>query len=150
MSNSKGRVVLCTGSREFQSLALVKGELDRLERPTIVMHGGAKGADRLVSQAIQGEFNPDRPRNQKPDGLDDLVEVRVPYLSMAGNKGGHLRNSKMLEMLEAFRDAGYECWGIAFHFDIHNPSPGTNGMVKLLNHADFAVVHVDERTNMVM
>ena len=143
MANAKGRVLLTTGSREFDRKDLVLAELTELERPTFVMHGGAKGADRLVADCIQGDRNP---RSERPNGIKGLIEVRLPYLAMEQKRGGHKRNEAMLEMLVAMRDAGYDCWGMAFHYDIKNPSPGTNGMVKLLNSENFSVVHIDGMT----
>lgn len=122
---------------------MVRQELIRLDRPTFVLHGGAQGADRLAADCIHG----DRNRREKPNGIEGLIEVRVPYLTMDQKRGGHTRNQAMLDILVAMRSAGYDCWGIAFHHDIKNPSPGTNGMVKLLNSMNFSVVHVDEKTN---
>lgn len=148
MSEYQGHVLLTTGSREFTNMGLVKQELARLPRPTFVIHGGAKGADRLVSEAIQGPWQEDH--RSKPDGLSGLIEVRVPYLRMEEKRGGHARNEAMLQMLVAFREAGYDCWAIAFHADIQNPSPGTNGMIKLLNGENFSIIHVDGASQMVM
>ena len=122
---------------------LIRQELIRLDRPTFVMHGGAIGSDRLVADCIQGDR---RNRNAPPDGIKGLIEMRLPYLSMEEKRGGHKRNEAMLEVLVAMRDAGYDCWGMAFHYDIKNPSPGTNGMVKLLNSQNFSVVHIDGKT----
>lgn len=103
------------------------------------MHGGAIGADRLVADCIQGS----RQRDATPDGIKGLIEIRVPYLAMGQKRGGHQRNEAMVELLLAMREAGYECWGMAFHHDIQNPSPGTSGMIRLLNQGDFAIVHID-------
>lgn len=100
------------------------------------------GADRLVADAIHG----DRRDREKPNGIEGLIEVRMPYMTMKGKVGGHARNAAMLELLCTFRDAGYDCWAIAFHADIKNPSPGTNGMVKLLNSENFSIVHIDGKT----
>lgn len=121
---------------------LVQQELKQLSRPAFVMHGGAKGADRLVSDAIHGTQD----RFVNPDGIKGLVEIKVPYLSMGLKRGGYQRNEYMLEILLVFRDAGYDCWGMAFHRDIKEPSPGTNMMVKLLTDHDFVIVHVDGMT----
>jgi hypothetical protein len=132
INSAKGRIVLTTGSREFTKQQLVEAELQQLPTPTLVMHGGARGADRLVSECIHT--------------IEGLTEIRVPYLGVAGKRGGFLRNSEMLKILMVFRDQGYDCWALAFHDDIRNPSPGTSGMVKLLNGADFTVVHIDGRS----
>lgn len=136
------RCVLTTGSREFTSRKLVHQELSLLT-PSYIMHGGAMGADRLVSEVIHGE-------RMKPEtGLKGLIELRVPYLNTHGQKGGHVRNRYMLNLLEGLREVGWECWAIAFHYDIKNPTPGTAGMVRLLQGADFSIVHVDEQHNQV-
>lgn len=133
MNNSaKGRIVLTTGSREFTKQQLVETELQQLPTPCFVLHGGARGADRLVSDCIHT--------------IEGLTELRVPYLGFHGKRGGHLRNAKMLELLTVFRDQGYDCWALAFHEDIKNPSPGTAGMMKLLNAANFSIVHIDSRS----
>lgn len=142
MTQAKGQAVLITGSREFDQVEMVRAELLRLNRPAFVIHGGAIGADRIAADCIQG----DRKDRNNPNGIQGLIEVRVPYLVMEGKRGGHLRNRAMLDILLALRDSDYECWGIAFHHDIHNPSPGTAGMVKLLDGANFVVVHVDAQT----
>lgn len=136
MANApKGRVVICTGSREFDDANRVKYELELLETPSFVIHGGQRGADRLVSDAIHE--------------IDGLTEVRLPYLRKNDKRGGHIRNSRMVELGVAMRDAGYEVWGIAFHFDIEKPTPGTAGMVRLLNAANFSVIHIDQQKGLV-
>lgn len=131
--SAKGRIVLTTGSREFTKQQLVETELQNLPTPCFVLHGGARGADRLVSDGIHQ--------------IDGLTEIRVPYLGYHEKRGGHLRNRKMLEILLVFKAQGYDVWAIAFHDDIKNPSPGTAGMVKLLNEADVSIVHVDAKSN---
>jgi hypothetical protein len=113
------------------------------------MHGGAKGADRLVSTVIQGEYDPNRKPQAKPNGIDGLIEIRVPYLSMQLRRGGHKRNEAMLQILSSFRELGWDCHAMAFHYDIHNPSPGTNGMVELLDKAKFQVTHIDQQSGQV-
>lgn len=142
-------MLLTTGSREFDDIGLVRSELQRLITPHYVMHGGAKGADRLVSTVIQGEYDPGRKPHQKPDGIEGLIEIRVPYLSMQLRKGGHRRNEAMLQILCTMRSAGWDCSAMAFHFDIHNPSPGTNGMVELLDKEKFTIIHVDQQSGQV-
>lgn len=131
-TSAKGHVVLITGSREFDRADLIAAEIAGIPRPAIIMHGGSRGADFLASTEIH-----------KHPGL---VEVRVPYLKFHEKRGGHFRNTEMLRILEVFRDAGYECWGIAFHHDIKNPSPGTANMAKQLSQANFGVVHIDGKT----
>lgn len=132
ITSAKGRIVLTTGSREFTRQQLVEAELEALPKPSYVLHGGARGADRLVSDCIHT--------------IQGLTEIRVPYLGVEGKRGGHLRNAKMLEILKVFRDQGWDAWALAFHEDIRNPSSGTAGMVRLLNEADFSIVHIDERS----
>lgn len=134
MNNSAiGHVVLITGSREFDRADLIAAEIANLPRPCIVLHGGARGADFLASNEV----------HKHPA----LVEVRVPYMRFYEKRGGHFRNTEMLKILQVFKAAGYECWALAFHQDIKNPSPGTANMVKQLSQADFSVVHIDAKTN---
>ena len=131
-NSSKGRIVLITGSREFTKQKMVEDELLNIPTPAFILHGGARGADRLAAEAIHT--------------IDGLTEIRMQYLNYHGKKGGYLRNKKMLEVMEVFRAQGFECWALAFHDDIKNPSPGTSGMVRLMAEADFSVVHIDEKS----
>lgn len=78
--------------------------------------------------------------------MNGLTEIRVPYLAKLEKKGGWERNKKMREILDVFHSQGYDCWALAFHEDIKNPSPGTSGMVKLLKEGNYAIVHIDGRT----
>lgn len=132
MTSAKGQIVLTTGSREFDRRDLVEKELQGLPAPCFVLHGGARGADRLVSETIHQ--------------IQGLTEIRVPYLGIEGKRGGWIRNQQMLKILQVFKAQGYDCWALAFHEDIKNPSKGTAGMVKLLNDANFVIVHIDGRS----
>jgi hypothetical protein len=130
--STKGRIVLITGSREFTKQKMVEEELLNIQTPAFILHGGARGADRLAAEVIHT--------------IDGLTEMRMQYLNYHGKKGGYLRNKKMLEVMMVFRDQGYDCWALAFHEDIKNPSPGTSGMVRLLTDEDFVVVHIDGKS----
>lgn len=132
MNNSKGRIVLITGSREFTKQELVEEELLNIQTPAYILHGGARGADRLASEVVHT--------------INGLTEIRMQYLNYHGKRGGHLRNKEMLKVMQVFRDQGWECWALAFHEDIKNPSPGTAGMIRLMTEADFTVVHIDGKS----
>ena len=137
-------VVIITGSRDFDREDLMRQELEALPSGTIVMHGGARGADWLAMKLIQGDRYD--AKNPKPNnGISGLVEVRVPYISTLGKKGGHERNRVMLEMALAMRDSGYDLWVLAFHADGANLSPGTRHMVGIANDADLSVIHIDAK-----
>ena len=120
MEINHNRVVLCTGSRDWEEpedddINIIQAQLSMLWPDTWVLHGGARGADYLVHQAI----------HELP-----LVEIRVPYLGYKGRAGGFARNTIMRNMMTMFHNSGMECSVIAFHQE-NKPTKGTAGMLRL-------------------
>lgn len=75
--------MIVTGSRELADRKLVDEALDIL-RPTRVVQGGARGADRLAKDwALTNDVA--------------CTEVRAEW-DLHGRAAGHLRNGKMLRM----------------------------------------------------
>ena len=100
-------VVLICGSRNFDDPAQIASRIEDLPIDTLVIHGGAKGAD-----IIAGAYSESR-------GLP--VKVFPAKWSSFGKRAGFVRNSAMLEQ-------GQPDLVIAF---VRNPanSPGTANMV---------------------
>lgn len=120
MEINHNRVVLCTGSREWpepeeDDVDIIGAQLSMLWPDTWVLHGGARGADFLVHEAV----------HHLP-----LVEIRVPYLGYKGRAGGFARNGIMRNMMTMFHNEGMECSVMAFH-ESKTLSRGTAGMLKL-------------------
>lgn len=128
-TTARGRLVLITGAKEFEDQELIEDELALIERPAFIMNGGQRGADFTAGQATHM--------------FKGFTEVRVPYLRIEEKQGGWIRNQKMLEIMQVFREVGYEVWVMAFYNDINNPTPGTSNMVKLAKKADFVIVYID-------
>lgn len=76
-------VVVC-GSRSWTSVGLVEHRLRDFAPDTVIVHGGAKGADSIAGAAATRR------------GLHTAV-VR-PLWSTFGNRAGHVRNTAMLSL----------------------------------------------------
>ena len=100
------RVLVC-GDRSWSNLAPILRELKRL-RPTVVIHGGARGADTLAGAAARQ--------------LKIPVEVFPAQWDLYGKSAGPIRNKQML--VEGKPDLV-----LAFHTDIM-ASRGTRDMVR--------------------
>lgn len=127
-------VVLVAGSRDFPYESLIRDELEGLDSTgevTWILHGGARGADRMAGDLVHEYPN--------------LVELRVPYLRYWNKSGGFARNRVMLLLLNLFRDAGFKTWALVFWEDIDNPSPGTQNMARLLDSHHQVVIHIDAK-----
>ncbi len=95
-SQSPERVIFC-GSREFSDPEPVRRALSNLPAGTVVVSGGARGADRLAA------------REARKAGLE--VEVYPAQWERHGKRAGFLRNEAMLDLegvraVVAFRAAG--------------------------------------------
>src|SRR6476661_7700023 len=75
--------VLITGSRDWDDLDIVKEELDKLAPSSILVHGGARGADKMA-----GSY-------WKDNG--GVVIDCIPDWSKYGKSAGLQRNAAMLE-----------------------------------------------------
>lgn len=58
--------VLITGSRGYTARSLMSDVLDKLDRSTLLIHGGAKGADKLCT-SLAMELGFPRPHVVRPD-----------------------------------------------------------------------------------
>ena len=86
------KVMIC-GSRDWIDEGPIKTVIDGLEPDTVVMHGGARGADQLAGIIA------------KERGLE--VEVHEPDWKMHGPNAGIVRN---LVMLDLKPDMVYAFW----------------------------------------
>lgn len=107
--------VLVTGGRDFSDRTAVRLKLDEYPEGTLVIHGDAKGADKLAGEEAA-----------------DLAMgvVKVPYFGHLGRRGGPVRNATMMALLLGLRELGWETHVEAFHDNIAE-SKGTAGMVRL-------------------
>jgi YspA, cpYpsA-related SLOG family len=109
--------VLVTGSRDFTDWATIYGALQELSRPLIVIHGDARGADRIADFWATSSSG--------------VSAVRVPAdWANDGKSGGHIRNSRMLEL-------GPDL--VLAFFQHGSPNKGTSGMVALSEKAGIEV-----------
>ena len=109
------RLLVC-GSRYWKPFDPIKRELKRL-RPTVVIHGGAKGADSLAGIAARE--------------LGIMVEVYPAEWEVYGRSAGPIRNRKMLK-------EGKPDLVLAFHEDIKK-SKGTADMMAIAKKAGIKV-----------
>lgn len=103
------RVLIC-GSRGFTDSAQIREEVRKLSPDSVVVHGGARGADSFAGEAA------------RECGLAE--EVFLADWTRHGKAAGFIRNKKMVE--EGKPD---EVW--AFYNDCNHPSPGTAHTVSL-------------------
>lgn len=104
------RLLVC-GSRDWTDERAIWQELFVLPRDTVVIHGGAKGADSIADTIARK--------------LGMKVEVYLPEWRRWGNSAGIMRNLRML--YEAKPDRVY-----AF---ATGPTPGTSHMVSVARRA---------------
>jgi hypothetical protein len=109
--------VLVTGDRDWTDYALIKAALAKLPPGTLVIEGGAPGADRLARQAAEQL------------GLR-VIEVRAEW-EKYGPSAGPRRNRAMLDYAPELV--------LAFHDDLEN-SKGTKDMVTQAQRRDIEVL----------
>jgi hypothetical protein len=102
MSTGKIKAVLVTGSREMASEEEWLAIQERLhnEAPTLVIHGGASGADYIAKRFCQ-------------DGNADELEVPACWKAL-GKKAGPIRNQAMVDIAAALVRAGHVATVLAF------------------------------------
>lgn len=76
------RVLVC-GSRDWPDYHTIRIQLERLPRGTTIIHGGARGADRMAGTAA--------------DALGFPVEVFEAEWDRYGRRAGIIRNREMLD-----------------------------------------------------
>lgn len=101
------KVVLVCGDRNWTDMVPIHRELAK-QRPDVVIHGGARGADRLGGLAA---------------GILSIPVVEFPaQWDLFGKRAGVVRNQKML-------DEGHPTLVLAFHKNL-SASKGTKDMVR--------------------
>jgi ribulose 1,5-bisphosphate synthetase/thiazole synthase len=110
------RILVC-GSREWKNFQIIKKFLESLEKDTIIIHGGCRGADSIAGYIA------------KQLGLE--VIVYKANWEIDGKSAGTKRNQKML-------DEGQPTKVVAFHEDIEN-SKGTKDMVTRAKNSNLQV-----------
>jgi len=109
--------VLVTGDRDWNDAVLIESHLKKLPKDTLIIQGGARGADTLAKQAAHRL------------GLE--VETYKADWKRYRKAAGPIRNRQMLKEGKPDR-------GLAFHDNIEN-SKGTKDMVAVLRKAGVPV-----------
>lgn len=102
------RVLVC-GDRDWNDWETITAELQRLPRDTVIIHGGARGADKMAAYVA----------------ATDLCLSVIPFPAdwkKHGKAAGPIRNQEML-------DSGRPTRVLAFHPDLRN-SKGTADMIR--------------------
>lgn len=89
--------------------------LKRYPKGTILIHGGARGGDRIAA-SIGRQLG--------------FIIHEYPYFGDLGKRGGHARNSCMFHVLLILRKHGFDCYVEAFP---KGESPGTRGMIEAVD-----------------
>lgn len=104
--------ILFTGSRTWHNKALVRKVLVE-SKPDLVIHGGARGLDRIVDEAAREK---------------GICVWKMDYLGTLGRVGGTVRNRAMLHILLWMGNLG---WKIEVHAFPHKDGSGTQHMMKI-------------------
>lgn len=115
-------VVIVTGSRSWTDERSMNRRLCRYPQGTLVIHGGAKGAD-MIADEIASDL-----------GFRILVE---PYFSDSGNLGGPLRNELLIDLGCTYARHGYLVTVEAF------PLQGCTGTLDCMRRAHNAGLRVE-------
>lgn len=122
-------VVLVTGDRYAGEEWVPMIEyMFRVERPDIIIHGGANGIDWLARcTAID----------------NDIIEIEYQAdWRTHGKRAGPIRNIQMIERLNEFRDHGNRAVVWAFHADLA-ASKGTKHMIKVARENGYTPMVID-------
>lgn len=115
--------VLVTGGTAYDREDRIDAELTRFPDGTLLIQGGAKGADGHAARL--GDRR-------------SFFIATVPYAGFLGRRGGPARNAKMVDLLAGLRAIGYECHVLAFGGDA-----GTDDCVRQARRADFIAEEFD-------
>ncbi len=115
----KRTAVLVTGSRDWTDWSVIANRLKRYPKGTILIHGGARGADTMAGCIAAA--------------MGFVVHV-YPYFSDLEHDGGKERNSCMLDALLNLKRYGFDCYVEAFPTA---SSRGTRNMIKLVKDTNF-------------
>ena len=116
------RILIC-GDRNYQDWIKVQEYLDTISRTTIIIHGGARGADSLAGNLATSL---------------KMKVIKFPAdWDKYGKAAGVLRNQQML-------DEGYPDLVVYFHKDIEN-SKGTRDMLKRTTDSGIRIINGETR-----
>jgi len=133
------KVILVTGSRNWNSVESVAKEMSKYPFGTIFVHGYADGAD-LCCHLVAKELgfgvlpNPAHWNHSCKRWKEVYGPCPKSCREYVGRAAGPIRNRKMLKLYGDILDGA-----LAFHEDLKN-SKGTKDMVKILEKAG---IHVD-------
>lgn len=120
-------VIQITGSRDWRDQSRISAALkdtmvrhDALPDETLVIHGDARGADRLAAQAARY--------------LGCQIEAYPADWSLPGKSAGHIRNQQMLNRTLSF-DCPIEVLAFKANFGAVPGKGGTEHMVKICKKA---------------
>ena len=116
------RILIC-GDRNYQDWIKVQEYLDTISRTTIIIHGGARGADSLAGNLATSL---------------KMKVIKFPAdWDKYGKAAGVLRNQQML-------DEGHPDLVVYFHKDIEN-SKGTRDMLKRATDSGIRIINGETR-----
>ena len=120
------KVVLVTGSRDWQDTGCVWDAIDA-ELPDLIIHGACPtGAD-----SIAADYSADIETDAFGIAMPAQWDAHTPP-----GKAGPIRNSEMVQLLKLLRTSGHRCVVLAFPI---GESPGTRGCMRMARVAGFAV-----------
>ncbi len=111
--------VLVCGSRNWTNRDAIWRELEKLPEGTIIVHGGARGADRIAGNVAKL--------------LNFEVRVYPADWLTNGKAAGPIRNQEMLDKEHPDKDGVPVSLGLAFSEDLENPRRGTSDMCRRMD-----------------
>jgi len=121
--------LVVTGSRGWtdedavdRRLYALCGSSRHAPRGSVLIHGGADGADSIADSLVRLSYS-------------GWLPEPTPYFDWLGPGGGPVRNRFLMEKLKAYRSATYRCFVEAFSLG----TSGTEGAIVLAKAAGFAV-----------
>lgn len=109
------KVVLVTGSRAFPDRKIIRDAI-AMERPDLVIAGGARGTDMLAADAAL-------------DIDEHCAEIKALWNGRRRKRAGFDRNQMMVDVAAALSRAGENVIVLAF-MDLLNPTPGTQDCMR--------------------
>ena len=114
--------VIVTGSRDWTDTDAIRIALQELPQGSIVIHGAQRGADTIAGRIAKT--------------MGHTVEPCHAAWTRLGRRAGPLRNRAMVQRLEALREAGGDCYVLAFPLP---ESKGTRNCIEQARRAGFEV-----------
>lgn len=118
-------VVLVTGGRDYEDVGRMTEVLGLFPRGSLVVHGGANGAD-LLARAVAATLR--------------MPTCEVPYMGWLGRGGGPARNRLMVEIVERLCDEDVSWSGCCVAF---GGDAGTDNCVRAARGRGLFVFEVD-------